>query len=235
MKGGTGWNLIIFGVDRDPKDFYLIFLSLKIKHPYTQINLNFWSSFFWIISRFWGISQIWITDNFQEVTQFRNGTSFLQSVLIFRNIQLWTWKNAIIIIILFLKLNWTENVVNFYYKWTKLEIMCTLHIYRYGVKTNSTIIYKIKIFSVIQRYCCKSGFWRFTATSHQNIITFADQKFQTCSLYVLILKFLLTIFTDENCSKTYSKILIKIIMYNLIRSNMQFLPAFENQINHNHN
>ena len=102
-------------------------------------------------------------------------------------------------------------------------------------KTNSTIIYKIKIFSVIQRYCCKSGFWRFTATSHQNIITFADQKFQTCSLYVLILKFLLTIFTDENCSKTYSKILIKIIMYNLIRSNMQFLPAFENQINHNHN
>ena len=76
MKGGTGWNLIIFGVDRDPKDFYLIFLFLKIKHPYTQINLNFWSSFFWIISRFWGISQIWITDNFQEVTQFRNGTSF---------------------------------------------------------------------------------------------------------------------------------------------------------------
>ena len=43
---GIGWNLSIFGDDRDPKDFYLIFLSLKIKHPYTQINLNFWSSFF---------------------------------------------------------------------------------------------------------------------------------------------------------------------------------------------
>jgi len=30
MKGGIGWNLSILGVDRNPQEFYLMFLSREI-------------------------------------------------------------------------------------------------------------------------------------------------------------------------------------------------------------
>ena len=42
IKGGIGWNLIILGVNRDPWEFYLMFLSREndIKHKiYTKIYI----------------------------------------------------------------------------------------------------------------------------------------------------------------------------------------------------
>ena len=43
MKGGIGWNLSILGVDRDPEEFYLMFMSreidIKLFKIYTKIYI----------------------------------------------------------------------------------------------------------------------------------------------------------------------------------------------------
>ena len=43
MKGGIGWKLITFALDRDPWKFYLMFLSreidLQLCQIYTKINI----------------------------------------------------------------------------------------------------------------------------------------------------------------------------------------------------
>ena len=37
MKGGIGWNLSILGIDRDPWEFYVMFLSQEIDIKLCQI------------------------------------------------------------------------------------------------------------------------------------------------------------------------------------------------------